>query len=115
MLLLQRLAVDAEPLYGPALLAQEVGNALLTGVRRSRWDGAHADAAFRMLASLPVVLVEPEGLLERAWNLSRRHDEHPLYDMVYLAAAELIGDTLYTADSRLLRRLGSASNVVLVA
>ncbi len=35
---------DTEPV-GPSLLWLETSNALLTGIRRSRWSGADADAA----------------------------------------------------------------------
>lgn len=113
--LLNAIAAAGEPLRGPELLLHEVGNALLTGVRRSRWDGAQADEAFGLLAALPVSLVAPVGVLQRAWDLSRRHDQHPLYDMVYVATAELLGDTFYTADAVLVRRLGRSSKVELVA
>src|SRR3954470_4061791 len=44
--LLSKLVADGDDLAAPRLLMEEVGNALLTGVRRARWDGAAADAAF---------------------------------------------------------------------
>lgn len=45
-----------EQLHAPALLPLEVMNALLTGVRRQRWDGQEADAAATLAASLPMKL-----------------------------------------------------------
>lgn len=114
-MLLNALAATDEPLRGPELLLHEVGNALLTGVRRGRWDGAQADGAFRLLACLPVSLVAPVGVAQRAWDLSRRYDQHPLYDMVYVATAELLADTFYTADAALVRRVSPSSKVALVA
>ena len=36
--LLQRLAATDEALFGPALLLEEVANALLTGIRRGQMD-----------------------------------------------------------------------------
>lgn len=110
--LLSRLVDDDAELVGPRLLLEEVANALLTGVRRRRWDGSAADAAFDMLRRLPVALVDEARDLERAWDLSRRYDEHPVYDMVYVAVAERLGEQLYTADERLLARLGGLGFVV---
>ena len=53
-------------------------------------------------------------MLARAWDLARRYDEHPLYDMVYLGLAQVLGTTLYTADRALVARIGSSDRVVLV-
>ena len=113
-LLLDDLASRDDVLRAPTLLGQEVANALLTGVRRGRWSGAEADAAFGSLRRLPLQSVESEGLLPQAWDLARRYDEHPVYDMVYLAVALMLGDLLYTADAALVSRLGPDVPVVLV-
>lgn len=103
--LLARLAAADRPLFAPRLLLEEVGNALLTGTRRGRWNGAEADAAFALLRSLPVRLADEPADLDRAWELSRRYDEHPLYDMLYVALAERLEQQLITADTDLRRRL----------
>jgi len=50
--------------------------------------------------------------LARAWDLSRRYDQHPLHDMVYVALAERLGQHLITADQRLLDRLATRGSVV---
>lgn len=110
--LLARLAEEDADLVGPRLLLEEVANALLTGVRRRRWDGPAADAAYEALRRLPVALVDEPRDLERAWDLSRRYDEHPVYDMVYVAVAERRGEPLYTADERLTARLAALGFVV---
>ncbi|MBA2509563.1 MAG: type II toxin-antitoxin system VapC family toxin [Nocardioidaceae bacterium] len=78
----------------------------MTGVRRDRWDGLEADTMFGLMCQLPVTVLHDSAHVARAWELSRRYDEHPLYDMVYVALAERLGDTLVTADEVLLRRLG---------
>lgn len=91
-------------LLAPRLMAQEVANAMLTGVRRGRWDGAAADAAFERLRQMPVHYGDEPVDLARAWDLSRRYDEHPVYDMVYVALAERAGEVLVTADQRLLSK-----------
>lgn len=47
----------------------------------------------------------------RAFELARRHDANPVYDMVYLALAERISGTLVTADRRLLDRVPHLAHV----
>ncbi len=78
----------------------------VVGVRRSRWDGAAADLAHAHLQGLPVFLADLPEDAHRAYDLSRRYDEHPVYDMVYLALAERLSAVLVTADARLLGRVG---------
>jgi len=102
---LERCALADVRLVAPRLLPEEVANALLTGCRCGRWDGAEADAAYVLLRDLPVTLTDTGADLDRAWELSRRYDEHPVYDMVYVALAERIGEQLVTADDRLRERL----------
>ncbi len=110
--LLTRLAEAGAALYAPRLLIEEVANALLTGCRRQRWDGAAADDAYRSLRQLPITLVDDAADRDRAWDLSRRYDEHPIYDMLYAAVAERLRDQLFTADARLRRRLAPLDFVV---
>ena len=112
--LLDRLAAAKQDLAAPRLLLAEVTNALLTGVRRSRWDGQAADAAFAHLRRLPISLLDTEADLDRAYELSRRFDEHPVYDMVYVALAERLQVPLVTADSRLVNRVATLPFVLAV-
>jgi len=93
-------AADAE-LLAPRLLREEVSNALLTGVRRGRWSGAAADVAQALLRELPVRLVDEPRDLWRAWDLARRYDNHPIYDLLYVALAERRRTQLLTADAAL--------------
>ena len=94
-----------ERLLAPRLMPEEVSNALLTGVRRGRWDGEAADRAFADLRDLPIDLVDTAADLDQAWELSRRHDEHPIDDLLYVAMARRLGEVLLTADRRLVGRL----------
>ncbi len=103
---LQRLVETEEELVAPRLLLEEVANALLTGVRRDRWSGADADAAYGRLRRLPARFVDDQRDLDRAWDLSRRYDNHPVYDMLYVAVAERTRSVLITADEALRSRLG---------
>ncbi|WP_248580456.1 type II toxin-antitoxin system VapC family toxin [Nocardioides sp. InS609-2] len=103
--LLRRLAAEGAEVLAPRLLIEEVSNALLTGVRRRRWTGTDADRAFEHLATLPITLADVADDIARAWDLARRYDEHPIYDLVYVALAHRLGSSLLTADARLVARL----------
>lgn len=96
--LLSKLAAEEVELVAPRLLMEEASNALLTGVRRGRWSGVAADAGRALLRQLPVRLMDESADLDRAWDLARRHDNHPIYDMVYVALAERRQMQLVTAD-----------------
>lgn len=102
---LARLVANGAELLAPRLLMEEVCNALLTGVHRGRWSGLAADAARALLRELPVRLVDEPRDLDRAWDLARRYDNHPMYDLVYVALAERRRTQLVTADSALRQRL----------
>lgn len=103
--LLTRLSQVGEPLIAPRIVLEEVANALLTGCRRRRWDGIQADHAFQLLIELPVSLADNSSDLADAYTLSRRYDEHPVYDMLYVALARRLDQPLYTADQALRRKL----------
>lgn len=104
-ILVERLIAEDEEIHAPRLVFEEVLNALLTGIRRGRWDGAAADRAASLFQQLPVLAMDDTGDRHRAFELARRYDNWPLYDMVYVALAERLGGHLYTADARLRRRL----------
>lgn len=103
--LLRRLAATDDQLFAPRLLIEEVSNALLSGIRRSRWTGAEADRAQALIRRLPVRLVDTAADFDRAWDLARRYDNHPIYDMLYVALAERLRIPLITADDSLRTRL----------
>lgn len=102
---MERLVASGDELLAPRLLMEEVANALLAGVRRGRWSGVSADEAHSLLRQLPVRLADQSSDLDRAWDLSRRYDNHPIYDLIYVALAERRQVALITADSALRRKL----------
>ncbi len=103
--LVGELAAAGADLAAPALMWLEASNVLLTGIRRGRWDGAAADAAFALLGRLPVRSAGIPADLDRAFELARRYDNWLVYDFIYVALAERLGTELYTADDRLRARL----------
>ena len=109
---LRRLALDGANLLAPRLLLEEVTNALLTGVRLRRWSGAQTDASFALLRQMPVKLADTPADLGRAYELARRYDDHPIYDMLYVALSERPKIQLITADADLRSRLASLSWVI---
>ena len=98
-------AAAGTELVAPGLLWLETANALLTGIRRGRWSGADADAAAALLDQIPLRRADQAGDQTRAFELARRYDNWPVYDMVYVALAERLGTELITADQRLRTRL----------
>ena len=109
---LRRLSKEGTELIAPRLLLSECSNALLSGVKRSKWTGAAADIAYSQLIRLPFKLADDANHLDRAWELSRRYDNHPIYAMIYVAVAERAHGTLVTADSTLRQRLAHFSWIV---
>jgi predicted nucleic acid-binding protein len=103
--LFQEWAERGTPLAAPGLLWLEAQNALLSGIRRGRWNGAEADAAAAKLAMIPVRRMDSPADVVRAFELARRFDNWPVYDMLYVALAERLGAELYTSDARLGKRL----------
>jgi predicted nucleic acid-binding protein len=109
---LERLAREEADLLAPRLLMEEVSNALLTGIRRRRWGGAAADAARSLLDRLPVRLVDEPRDLDRAWDLARRYDNRPIYDMLYVAVAERRRTQLITADAGMRNAVSGFDRIV---
>lgn len=105
LVLMKRFAEAGADVTAPELLWLETANALLTGIRRGRWDGAAADAAAAELEKIPVRSADIPADRTRAFELARRYDNWPVYDMVYVALAERLGTEFYTADERLRARL----------
>ena len=102
---LRTLASQHADLIAPRILLEEVANALLAGLRRRRWTGVEADEAFLRMQTLPVRRVDTAADLDSAYDLARRYDAHPIYDMLYVAVAQRMRTTLVTADERLRSRL----------
>lgn len=86
----------------PPLFKIEIGNALLTGVRRRRITAALFDRALERIGELPLQ-TDTQGA-ERLWttcvDLASKYDLS-LYDAVYLELALRVGLPLATFDKKL--------------
>jgi predicted nucleic acid-binding protein len=86
----------------------EFGNTLWKKVRLGEFARDDGDTALAALRNGPVGLVATISLVERALHLAYEI-EHPLYDCVYLAAAEAVAATVATADPRFFERCSQSS------
>lgn len=87
-------------LRAPDFLEIEVANVLWKKVRRRELDAKQARLAFASLPRFFESLSPSRELVERAMQISLEID-HPVYDCIYLAAAEKELGKLATADARL--------------
>ena len=89
---------DSGPLVAPELIDLEVVSVLRRLTRDARLTDASARVALDDLAQLLVRRLPHRLLTERVWEL---RDNAVPYDAAYIAAAELTGTTLLTADRKL--------------
>lgn len=104
--LLRDALVAAEPLVAPPLLPTEVTNVIRQRLRQGFLDRRAARFVLARFLELPISIQAPEALYDRALVLADEHDLPAVYDAHYLALAELLGATFWTADRRLLDALG---------
>ncbi|BGE85695.1 MULTISPECIES: type II toxin-antitoxin system VapC family toxin [Methylosinus] len=97
------LLLKAPILFAPDLIEIEVANVLWKKNRRKEIDGSQAAQALRSLSSFFDALEPSTRFMNRALEIGLDL-EHPVYDCVYLAAAEQRGVRLATADARLARK-----------
>ena len=102
------LLTGGDVLFAPAFLLVECGNILWKKVRLGQMSRGDSHAALETLASGPLDYLPTTPLIEQAVDLTHAID-HPLYDCLYLAAAEAIDATLVTADRQLFERATRSS------
>lgn len=96
-----------DPIVAPPLLASEVANVIRQRVRQGQLDLGEARVLLAQLLAVPVSLRTPETLYDRALVLADQYSLPAIHGAQYVALAELLGTTLWTADQRLLRALGN--------
>lgn len=87
------------------MLPSEVANIIRQRLRRGELEPGAARAILTSFLALPIAFLTPETLYDRALMLAHEYDLPAIYDAQYVALAELLGATLWTADQRLLRSL----------
>ncbi len=92
------LLTGSEPLLAPDILAVEFANAMWAKTRRDEIDEAEAVRAIAAVSGRGQPQLQPSApLVPRAFELARSLD-HPVYDCIYLALAEMLDTFLMTAD-----------------
>jgi predicted nucleic acid-binding protein len=99
---------DATGLHLPHLCVVEVTNALRTLGRRGDLTEERGRAALEDLADLPAQRHPAEPLLPRVWQL---RGSVTAYDAMYLALAEALEATPFTADRRLADSAGHHATI----
>ncbi len=93
-----------DSLHAPDLVVAEVGNIAWKKAVREEIHAPQAQAIASALPDLPLSLHASGRLVDRALQIALTID-HPVYDCLYVACAEMLGATLVTADERLNRVL----------
>jgi len=104
--LLRTALTAAEPIIAPPLLSSEVTNLIRQRMRQGELERAAARAVLARFLAIPISFQTPEMLYDRALVLADELNLPAVYAAHYVALAELLGATLWTADRRLLRALG---------
>jgi predicted nucleic acid-binding protein len=97
------------PPMAPALLPNEVINAIYRQLHRGGLAERDADAAVARFARLSVWLLAPSGLPEDAYAFAKRHQLGAIYDALYVVLAQRLGAELWTDDLGLLSSVGTAA------
>lgn len=98
----ERWVSEGVELVAPVMLASEVPSALRQAVYRGRVLPTEGDEAFATFLEMPIRTIQPESLLSRAWEIGKAVNAPRLYDVFYVALADIEGCELWTADRRLI-------------
>ncbi len=105
---------DEEELHAPRLLlVSEVANAIWRKVRLGQVDRDSATQLIATMSDMPVRWHADETIGADAIRLALAHDR-PVYDLMYLALAQLLGVRVITADQRFANALASTDHGNLV-
>jgi len=101
------LALRRQRVAAPELLIAECANALWKKVRRNQLTVQEASLAARLLQRSDIELEPMRDLMEPATRLAVALD-HPAYDCLYLALADMSACELVTADEVFCRKVVAA-------
>jgi predicted nucleic acid-binding protein len=88
-------------LIAPPLWRYEVTSVIRNRVYRGKLSPDIEEETITFLYSLPIQILNPEGLHQRAWQIARYFNRPAAYDAHYLALAELTDASFWTSDERL--------------
>jgi predicted nucleic acid-binding protein len=94
-----------EPIIAPHFMPIEVTNAIWRRVVQGFIGLADAEERLRVFLEFQVELTAPRESYQAALALSDRFRRPAVYDMHYVALAQIAGCELWTADQRLLNAL----------
>ena len=96
-------------IYAPRLFVWECANAVRCAVVQGRLPADEAVDAIQRLTDIDVDLVNVEDDVVHVYrSFVAKYDMPAVYDATYLAAADMLGCELWTADRRLYRTVGHA-------
>ena len=110
--LLQEWRTNDVEFIAPSLLMVEVPSVLRQAVHRGRVTTAEGDETLHAFLEIDIRIREPAGLLNRTWELGKTLNAPRLYDMYYLALAEIEACELWTADQRFVNLVAPHSSLV---
>jgi predicted nucleic acid-binding protein len=97
-----------EGVIAPALMPAEVTNAVWRRVARGFLTPLQGEEALERFLGFEVSLSTDPRVHQIAFNLAWRFQRPAVYDMYYVAVAQLAGCELCTADKNLLNALGGS-------
>jgi predicted nucleic acid-binding protein len=83
----------------------EVVNGVWRKVRRGQLNPALAREAISSFSEYRITVLHPDSLAEDAYELELRIRSGAIYDLLYVALAQILGCVLWTADARLVNAL----------
>jgi predicted nucleic acid-binding protein len=104
-------ALGREQLHAPHLIDSEVASGLRRRVAARQMEPDAGWATLDTWRRLGMTRYPAFSMLERAWEL---RDNLSAYDASYVALAELLGCSLFTADARLSRAPGVRCPITVV-
>lgn len=106
----EALYVDAiggdQAIYAPPLLRFEVANVIRRRMVARGLPLAEANRIFVQFLQYRITLIAPDIMLSRAFAIADEFAILAIYDATYIALAESLGCTYWTADRRIHRVVG---------
>jgi predicted nucleic acid-binding protein len=104
--LLRTALEQQEPIVAPPVLPAEVTNIIRQRLRQVQLRLDEGRELLTQFMALPIAFQAPQMFYDRVLVLADQYNLPAIYDANYLALAEMLGATLWTADQRLLHALG---------